>query len=143
MTNSVNKGKAFERAIVQRLKAAGINCHRNLSQSRSARQEGCDIEGTPWWLELCHAKAASPQKKWDQAYDDQSGEEPADRDWRPIIVIWKRDGMREVLASMSLDALMDLDRGDISHRNDNGPLVTLDLDDVIEMMRCAEEVRDE
>ncbi len=136
MTNSVRKGKMFEREIVRRLRAAGIECHRNLSQTRSAKQEGCDIEGTPWWLELCHAKTASPEKKFSQALHDQNGS----RDVRPIVVIWKRDGFRETQATMSLDVLLALDRGDVD-ADECGPLVTLDLEDAIDMMKLVEVTR--
>lgn len=132
---AVEKGKAYERKIVNVLKAAGIECKRNVAQSRSAKREGCDIEGTPWWIELTHAKAADPEAKWEQAFADQDG-----GDMRPIIVIWRRDGFRGDLATMTIEAAIDLygaSHGDPLHGYDSGPLVTMALEDAIEMMADA------
>lgn len=130
---SVEKGKAYERKIVNVLKAAGIECERNVAQSRSAKREGCDIEGTPWWIELTHAKAADPVAKWEQALAD-AGE--ADR--RPILVIWRRDGFHGDLATMSMDAAIDLygaKFGDTLQGHDGlWPLVTMALEDAVAMM---------
>lgn len=134
---AVEKGKAYERKIVNVLKAAGIDCKRNVAQSRSAKREGCDIEGTPWWIELTHSKAADPVAKWEQAEVDQAD----GGDVRPILVIWRRDGFRGDLATMSIHAAIDLNGasyGDQLQGHDSAwPLVTMALDDVVVMMGKA------
>ena len=102
---SRRKGASFERHVVRILQDAGIGCRRNTGQAGSARVQGCDIEDTDWWIECCHAKGADPAAKYEQAVRDQeSGADVADgwREWRPIVVIWRRDGMRETLATMAM-----------------------------------------
>ncbi len=45
------KGASFEREIADMLRDVWAGAKRGLGQARSAK-EVCDVEGTPWWLEL-------------------------------------------------------------------------------------------
>lgn len=66
------KGAAFEREVVAALLPLYPECRRNLSQTRSARREGPDILGVPWWLELTCGRVTEGriEAKLDQAWHD-------------------------------------------------------------------------
>lgn len=118
---SRRKGASFERSVVKALQAAGIACRRNTGQAGSARVQGCDIEDTDFWIECTHGKAADPRAKYEQAERDQESSADA---WRPVVVIWKRDGMREVLATVALGDVGQPERTEL-----DSVLVTMSLED--------------
>lgn len=127
---AVTKGKAFERSVVRILRDAGLDVRRNVSQSRSAKREGPDILGIPVWLELCHSKQADPRKKWDQALADQTYSHAPSYTW-PIVVVWKRDGMREIQASATLGEWCAMEAESVDSR----ALATLSLTDAIHIIK--------
>lgn len=123
------KGERFMRECVRILQDAGIGCQKR-SQYRGARKDGCDIEDTDWWIECTHGKGADPRVKYAQAVRDQ------DRDasdveivYRPIVVLWKRHGMRGILATMQL--------GNVSSTHYPDALVTMSIEDWIRIAKEA------
>lgn len=132
---SRRKGASFERSVVKALQAAGIACRRNTGQAGSAKVQGCDIEDTSWWIECGHGKAMDPRAKYEQAERDQERTATVDGEWRPIVVVWKRDGMREVLVTLQVCALLDaLGEGAVGNRMD-GTLITMSLADWCELAK--------
>ena len=134
---SRRKGASFERAVVRDLQDAGIGCRRNTGQAGSASVQGCDIEDTDWWIELTHAKAANPAAKYEQAVRDQEAGAYETGEWRPIVVIWKRDGMRETLATMQVCAMLDALGEDAVGNHMDGDLVTMSLTAWCRMAKAA------
>ena len=137
---SRRKGASFERAVVRILQDAGIGCRRNTGQAGSASVQGCDIEDTDWWIECCHGKAANPAAKYEQAVRDQSESWAYQEggDWRDIVVIWKRDGMREPLATMEVATCCRLAGVVERHRLSWGGVpVTMSLTDWCQMAKTA------
>lgn len=98
------KGASFERLVVKLLEKAGIECRRNLAQTRGARQDGCDIEGTDWWIECTHGASCA---SWGALIAKHS-RASAEADRRPVVVIYRRTGSRDVMAAwnMQTDHLM-------------------------------------
>lgn len=143
---SREKGERFMRECVRILQDAGIGCQKR-SQYRGARKDGCDIEMTDWWIECTHGKGADPRVKYAQALRDQDerqasscswcdgtvtgahGERCAEALYRPIVVLWKRDGMRGILATMQL--------GNVSSNHYPDALVTMSIDDWIRIAKEA------
>ncbi len=84
--NARAKGHAFERFVANALKSIGYaEARRNLSQTRTARKEGPDVLGVPWFIECTNGTKTVPSK-WRQAERDRAT-------WTvtmPIVVI-KRD----------------------------------------------------
>ena len=82
---SRTKGKVWERAVAQLLRPLfGDKVARGF-QSRSGR-DGCDVEGTPYWIECKHQARLNVHAAVRQAVGATDG--------RPVLVIAK--GQREV-----------------------------------------------
>ena len=128
--SNVTKGKAFERWVVNQLQAAGIACERNIAQSRSAKREGCDVEGTDWWIECGYGKTIDPRSKYAQASSDWYA---AADDLRPIVVVTKRPHC-EPQATMALAEAATLYVGPMG-RSSDGPLVTMRFVDWLEWVK--------
>ncbi len=87
---SKSKGRAWEQAVVRLLKPIfGDKVHRGHQDSRggAAAGEGCDVEGTPFWVETKHGKAVSPMAALRQCREAQQ----VRGDTRPPTVIIKDD----------------------------------------------------
>ncbi len=84
---SRSKGAAFERWVVNELKRKGLEAERNIAQVRTAKREGCDVEGTGWFIECKVGANPDVKAAMEQARSDRGG------DMRPIVVIWKKDRM--------------------------------------------------
>lgn len=115
-----NRGAVFERLIVRKLQDAGIACERNIAQSRSASREGCDIEGTDWWIECGTGATVNPRAKFDQGCRDNASDD------RPVVAITRR-GRGDVLATVGIT-------GDVF-----GPfpvVVTMSLEDWIRIAKA-------
>lgn len=122
------KGVAFERWVVNELKRVGLPAERNLAQSRTAAREGCDVEGSPWWIECKVGANPDPRAAYAQASEDQppwSWPTPG-RQWsrRPVVIITKRDRC-EPMVTMCLSELEALHDGTTYEWTSDGPLVTL------------------
>jgi hypothetical protein len=95
------KGATFERLIANRLKEFFPSARRGIGQARSAK-EVCDVEGTPYWMELKHHVRVNIQAAWRQAI--------AQRDDREPVVISKNNN-EEPLATISLELFLKLITG--------------------------------
>ena len=101
------KGKAWERAVNRALRVLypDRKIYRGDQRRRggSAAGEGCDNEGTPFWVEAKHWKKVNIDKALQQARDKQ-----AERtDERPIVIIAKSDNC-EPFVSMPLEDWFNL-----------------------------------
>lgn len=85
---SRTKGRVFERAVAKLLRDVYGQHIRRGWQSRSGR-EGCDVEGSRWWLELKHAKLVNLRAALKQASEDTDG--------RPVAIIAKDDRTEPVV----------------------------------------------
>ena len=122
------KGHAFERWVVAELHRVGLPAERNISQVRTAAREGCDVEGSEWWIECKVGAKPDHRAAHAQASADR---DRRDEDERPVVVVWKRD-RHEAMATCSL--------GDISdggERAGAGPLVTMRFAEWLEMAAPA------
>lgn len=108
---SKNKGRVFERLIVNKFKDAGIHTERGWWQAHSgpglpggARVPDVILEG--FWLELGHGKTMDPVVKLRQAEEYVKLKTWPDK--RPVPVsITRRDG-REITVCMRLEDLVRL-----------------------------------
>jgi hypothetical protein len=128
---SRTKGHNFERWVVNQLQGIGIACERNIAQSRTAAREGCDVEGTDWWIECGCGSSVDPRAKYAQARSDWHLA-PAS-DIRPIVVVTKRDRM-EPLVTTAASELCAMYFEPVGRQMD-GPLVTLRFADWLDLVR--------
>ena len=98
------KGVAFERWVVRELQRIGLPAERNIAQSRTAAREGCDVEGSPWWIECKVGANPSYEAAFLQAVGDQNTQAISARvrDVRPIVVVWRKD-RHEAMATFGAD----------------------------------------
>jgi hypothetical protein len=84
------KGKTWERQIVKDLKHIFGNCvyrgHQNTHGGYSAG-EGCDVEGTPYYIEAKHRANVNPRDAVEQAEECRE----KTKDERPVVAICKID----------------------------------------------------
>ncbi len=113
---SVIMGKAFERYTVNELQRIGLPAERNLAQTRSAAREGCDVEGSDYWIECKVGADPDPRAAYAQARRDRG-----DSDSRPIVVVWKKH-WQEPMATLGL---WDACACSPHRRAEGGPLVTM------------------
>ena len=78
---SRRKGKVWERELAALLRPIFPNAKRGF-QNRSGR-DGCDVEGTTFWVEAKHGKCVNVRGALKQALDDTDG--------RPAVVVAKDD----------------------------------------------------
>lgn len=83
--NSRQKGKRIEREIANLLKPVFPKAARGLTQSRGAIQ--CDVEGTPFWIEVKGGARPDAFKALMQAWRDKN----ATGDRRPVLVVIRQD----------------------------------------------------
>lgn len=83
---SRNKGARFERAIANKLKTIFPKAVRGVGQTQ-AGSNGCDVEGTPFWIECKAQKKTNIEGAFSQATEAKAKAE----DLRPILVVSKRD----------------------------------------------------
>lgn len=94
------KGAAFEREIADALRRIWPDARRNLSQTRSAKQEGGDIlDVAPYHVE-CKRGAATIQSAMRQACADSQGATAAQGN---IPVVVSRQDRGQTLVTMLLD----------------------------------------
>lgn len=95
---SRSKGHAWEREVAKILAVVWPkrDVRRCIAQSRTAAREGCDVDGTPWWVE-CKVGAAP-----DLVAALRQSEE--DSDERPCVVIAKADRRQPVAFLRLCDA---------------------------------------
>lgn len=82
------KGAQWEREVARVLAAIWPGAERNIAQSRTAAREGCDVEGTPYWVECKCGAGVDLRAAWKQAEGDR------DADLRPIVLVVKEDRRR-------------------------------------------------
>jgi hypothetical protein len=115
------KGAAFERDVARLLLPLFPGAERCLAQTRTAKRGGCDVEGTPYWLELtCGADADSrAEAKWAQAC--------ADTDGRPVVVVVRPDRRQPwvLMLAATLGA---------THLPEPAPRVRMALDDWLRVL---------
>ena len=92
-----NKGKRGEREVATIFRLKGYTTHRGW-QTRSGQTE-CDVEGTPWWIEVKRGKKVNIRAAMRQAKDDTDG--------RPPIVVW-RDDREPWMVSLTLEQFLAL-----------------------------------
>jgi hypothetical protein len=133
---SKGKGRAWERALVRLLKPIfGEDVHRGHQDNRGgvAAGEGCDCEGTPFWVEAKHEKATSPLAALRQCREAQA----VNGDERPIVAVCKDDRkpkdwrpgqpMEPPIAVMELTDWLDLVADWARLKRDAGELMMLPL----------------
>jgi hypothetical protein len=101
---SRTKGRAFEQLVANMCRAAfpGRTVRRG-KQSHLADEPDVVVEGVPLWIECQHADRATPAKKMEQAVKDSYAQF---HKLPPIpVVVWRRTGSREVLATIRLGDL--------------------------------------
>ena len=81
---SRTKGHAFERDIAGRLRPTYGEGVKRAIQTRGAKSEGCDVEGTPWWIETKVGVQPNPRAALRQAQSDTDG--------RPVVCVIKDNG---------------------------------------------------
>lgn len=79
---SRRKGKAWERELAALLRPVFGDHVARCFQSRSGR-DGCDVEGTPFWVEAKHGRLVNVRAALKQALDATDG--------RPVAVVAKDD----------------------------------------------------
>lgn len=72
---SRTKGANFERQIAAKLREIFPGAKRGY-QARGAAQDGCDVEGTPYWCEAKTGKAPRLWPAWQQACAESDGRAP-------------------------------------------------------------------
>lgn len=78
---SRRKGQSGEREVVEAFRQAGFPTARRCMQSQGA--VGCDVEETPFWLEVKRGKKVNVRTAIKQAAKDTDGRTP--------IVVWRDD----------------------------------------------------
>ena len=86
-------GHAWEREVAEVLKVIWPAAVRNLSQTRSASKEGCDILGTPFWVEAKAGRKVDVKAAWKQAEADRMDHELR-QPMRPILLVVKEHHRR-------------------------------------------------
>lgn len=71
------RGQDFERVVARELAKVWPEARRNLSQTRTAKKEGGDILGTPFWIETKSGKRVDVAAAWRQAAIDSQELLPA------------------------------------------------------------------
>lgn len=98
MTNSIRKGKAFERLVAQRLREVWPEAKRGLSQTRDGA-ECADVEVPGYWIECKKWKVFTQANKV-SAYVQAAEASKASN--KIPIVVWQRQNSRDVMCSMRL-----------------------------------------
>lgn len=79
---------------------------RNNPQYRGAKREGCDVEGTPFWIEAKNRKDGSVFTAYRQAMADKAKAE----DTRPVLIATTRN-REPVLVAMHISTFVQLLEG--------------------------------
>lgn len=95
---SRTKGKVWERAVAALLRPIFGDQAKRGFQSRSGR-DGCDVEGTPYWVECKHGQFVNLRAALKQALEASDG--------RPVVVAAK-DDRSAPLAVMRLSDWLEL-----------------------------------
>lgn len=95
------KGKTWERAVATMLRPLFGDSVKRGFQSRSGR-DGCDVEGSPFWVECKHGRLVNLRAALAQAIRDTDGRIP--------IVIAKDDRTDPVVLMRLADWLAELER---------------------------------
>lgn len=95
------KGAEWEREVARLLVDIYPNVERNIAQARTARREGCDVEGTRWWIECKVGARPNLLAALRQARSD------AGTDGRPPVVVAKPDRCPPVVV-LDLETWCDL-----------------------------------
>ena len=93
------KGASFERESANALKDIYPEARRGIGQARSAG-EVCDVEGTPFWLELKHHRLVSIQGAFTQAVEASAGRRP------PVVI--SKDNRSRILVTMDFEQFRKL-----------------------------------
>lgn len=93
------RGQETEREAVQALRRVYPDARR-ATQWRGGRQEGCDVEDTPWWIEVRHRAAHSCLRHLDGAL--------ADSDGRPVLVWLREQGSTRAAVLLDANVFLDL-----------------------------------
>lgn len=94
---SREKGRVFERLVAKLLRAVWPDAKRGF-QSRSGK-DGCDVEHTPYWLELKCGQRVNVRAAMRQAL--------AATDGRPVVVV-SREDRGEILVTMKFEDWREL-----------------------------------
>ena len=86
------RGQAFEREVAKLLRAVWPDAERNIAQARTAKREGCDVEGTPWWVECKSGRGIDWRSALEQAERDTDG--------RRCVVIGRERGKRVLMVCL-------------------------------------------
>jgi hypothetical protein len=95
------KGHAFEREVAATMRAVYPDAERCIAQARTAAREGCDVEGTPFWIECKVGARPDVLGAMKQATRDRG------EDTRPVLVVARRD-RGPTTVTMELDAFVAL-----------------------------------
>ena len=86
---SRNKGKTWERAVVRALRAIWPKAYRGHQDARggSGGGEGCDVEGTPFYIEARHES----EYNWRKHLRESLAMRAKRHDARPVVLVAKDD----------------------------------------------------
>ena len=99
---SRDKGARFERETANLLKPTYPEAVRGVGQTQ-ASSNGCDVEGSPFWIECKAGKVTNIEGAFKQALEAKQKA----KDERPILVISKRD-RQPIKATLLLEDLLKL-----------------------------------
>lgn len=96
------KGQQLQRDVANLLKPVYPDASSN-SQYRGAKRDGCDVGGTPFWIEAKNRKDGSVFTAYRQAMRDKAKAE----DTRPVLIATTRN-REPVLVAMHISTLVGL-----------------------------------
>lgn len=130
MTNSIRKGKAFERLVANLLKEVWPEAKRGLSQTRDGA-ECADVEVPKYWIECKKWKAFTQADK--VAAFEQARLASFAREGKIPVVIWQRHNSHQITCSTRLHWAAGIFCADDFYdlETEINPLVDFSLDDFI------------
>ena len=115
---SRTKGAVFEREVAAVLRGVYPGAERCIAQSRTAAREGCDVEGTPFFIECKVGGRPNVLAAMRQARRDRDGDargKKGTKDARPVPVVAQRT-REPATVTMELDAFVEIvSRSELAH----------------------------
>lgn len=107
---SRTKGAVFEREVAAALRGIYPGAERCIAQSRTAAREGCDVEGTPFFIECKVGGRPNVLAAMRQARRDRG-----QADARPVLVVAQRT-REPATVTMELEEFIEIvSRSELAH----------------------------
>ena len=140
------KGAAFEREVALALRGIYPGAERCIAQTRTAAREGCDVEGTPFWIECKVGGRPNVLAAMRQAKRDRVGGKGIADDVRPVLVVAQRT-REPATVTIELEAFVEmLSRSELAHRWGENLAILRNLSDAMranDVQRVLSRPRDE